>query len=92
MLGAPGAPQQRAYIGRVIGTIRRGRLDHVIVLNEGVMVSASATIPEYYHLRTNSSVAAQGQAGEPVRAAAGAGACGSGAQGGRLHHRYGRAA
>jgi transposase InsO family protein len=34
MLGAPGVPQQRADIERVIGTIRRECLDHVIVFNE----------------------------------------------------------
>jgi transposase InsO family protein len=34
VLGAPGVPQQRAYIERVIGTIRRECLDHVIVVNE----------------------------------------------------------
>jgi transposase InsO family protein len=33
-LGAPRVPQQRAYIERVIGTIRRECLDHVIVFNE----------------------------------------------------------
>ena len=30
VLGAPGAPQQRAYVERVIGTIRRECLDHLI--------------------------------------------------------------
>ena len=34
VVGAPRAPQQRAYIERVIGTIRRECLDHVIVFNE----------------------------------------------------------
>jgi transposase InsO family protein len=34
VLGAPGVPQPRAYIERVIGTIRRECLDHVIVFNE----------------------------------------------------------
>src|SRR5215469_10725309 len=31
MLGAPGVPQKRAYIERVIGTIRRECLDHLIM-------------------------------------------------------------
>jgi len=30
VLGAPGVPQQRAYIERVIGTIRRECLDHAV--------------------------------------------------------------
>jgi hypothetical protein len=34
LLGAPRAPWQRAYIKRVIGTIRRECLDHVIVFSE----------------------------------------------------------
>jgi len=34
VLSAPGAPWQRAYIERVIGTIRRKCLDHVIVVTE----------------------------------------------------------
>ena len=34
VLGAPGVPLQRAYIERVMGTIRRECLDHVIVFNE----------------------------------------------------------
>ena len=29
-LGAPGVPQQRAYIERVMGTIRRECLDHAV--------------------------------------------------------------
>jgi putative transposase len=33
-LATPGAPQQRAYIERVIDTVRRECLDHVIVFNE----------------------------------------------------------
>jgi putative transposase len=34
VLSAPRSPWQRAYIERVIGSIRRECLDHVIVLNE----------------------------------------------------------
>ena len=33
VLSAPRSPWQRAYVERVIGTIRRECLDHVIVLN-----------------------------------------------------------
>ena len=35
VLGTPAAPQQRAHIERMIGTICRECLDHVIVFNEG---------------------------------------------------------
>ena len=34
VLGAPRSPWQRAYVERVIGSIRRECLDHVIVLDE----------------------------------------------------------
>jgi transposase InsO family protein len=34
VLRAPGVPQPRSYIERVVGTIRRECLDHVIVFNE----------------------------------------------------------
>jgi len=35
--GAPGVPQQRVYIERVIGTIRRDCLDHVVAFNEATL-------------------------------------------------------
>jgi transposase InsO family protein len=35
VLSAPRSPWQRAYMERVIGTIRRKCLDHIIVFNEG---------------------------------------------------------
>jgi putative transposase len=34
VLSAPRSPWQRAYVERVIGSIRRECLDHVIVLGE----------------------------------------------------------
>ena len=34
VLSAPRSPWQRPYVERVIGTIRRECLDHVIVFNE----------------------------------------------------------
>jgi len=34
VLSAPRSPWQRAYVERVIGSIRRECLDHVIVLSE----------------------------------------------------------
>ena len=49
VLGAPRAPRQRAYIERVIGTIRRECLDHVIVFNEAALHRHLKLFLEYYH-------------------------------------------
>jgi transposase InsO family protein len=49
VLGVPGAPQQRAYIERVIGTIRRECLDHLIVFDEGSLLRHLKSFLAYYH-------------------------------------------
>jgi putative transposase len=49
VLGAPRAPRQRAYIERVIGTIRRECLDHMIVCNEASLRRQLKFFLEYYH-------------------------------------------
>jgi transposase InsO family protein len=49
LLGAPGVPQQRAYIERVIGSIRRECLDHLIVFNEATLCRHLKLFLPYYH-------------------------------------------
>ena len=49
VLSAPRSPWQRAYVERVIGTIRRECLDHVIMFNEGSLDRHLRTFVEYYH-------------------------------------------
>jgi transposase InsO family protein len=49
VLSAPRAPWQRAYVERVIGTIRRECLDHVIVFNEGALYHHLQRFLSYYH-------------------------------------------
>lgn len=49
VLGAIGVPQQRAYIERVIGTIRRECLDHLIVFNEATLCRQLRLFLTYYH-------------------------------------------
>jgi transposase InsO family protein len=49
VLGAPGVPQQRAYIERVIGTIRREGLDNSIIVNEAALRQHLKSFLEYYH-------------------------------------------
>src|SRR5512133_2996000 len=49
VLSAPRSPCQRAYVERVIGTIRRECLDHVIVLNEASLYRHVKSFLAYYH-------------------------------------------
>ena len=49
VLSAPRSPWQRAYIERVIGTIRRECLDHVIVFNEQSLRRHLRGFMDYYH-------------------------------------------
>ena len=56
VLSAPRSPWQRAYVERVIGTIRRECLDHMIVFNEGSLYRHLQSFVEYYH-RTRTHLA-----------------------------------
>jgi transposase InsO family protein len=49
VLGAPRSPWQRAYVERVIGTIRRECLDHVIVFSEADLSRHLRRFVDYYH-------------------------------------------
>ena len=49
VLSAPRSPWQRAYVERVIGTIRRECLDHMIVFNERSLCRHLKVFIEYYH-------------------------------------------
>jgi transposase InsO family protein len=58
VLGAPRAPRQRAYVERVIGTIRRECLDHEIVFGEASLYQHMKLFLSYYHeSRTHLSLA-----------------------------------
>jgi transposase InsO family protein len=46
---APRSPWQNPYCERVIGSIRRDALDHVIVLNERHLRRVLRTYVDYYH-------------------------------------------
>jgi len=70
VLSAPRSPWQRAYIERVIGSIRRECIDHVIVFNEESLRRHMKSYVQYYHeTRTHQSL--EGHAGESVGASAG---------------------
>ncbi len=49
VLGAPRSPWQHAYVERVIGSIRRECLDHVIVFSEESLRRALQSYISYYH-------------------------------------------
>ena len=49
VLSTPRSPWQRAYVERVIGTIRRECLDHVIVFNEASLHRHVRSFVTYYH-------------------------------------------
>ena len=49
VLSAPRSPWQRAYVERVIGSIRRECLDHVIVFEERSLRRILASYVDYYH-------------------------------------------
>src|ERR1700758_1550348 len=49
VLSTPRSPWQRAYVERVIGSIRRECLDHVIVFHESSLRRILASSLDYYH-------------------------------------------
>ena len=49
VLSAPRSPWQRAYVERLIGSIRRECLDHMIVFNERSLQRTLTSFRSYYH-------------------------------------------
>jgi putative transposase len=49
VLSAPRSPWQNPFVERLIGTLRRDCLDHVIVLNERHLRRILARYLDYYH-------------------------------------------
>ena len=91
-LSAPRSPWQRAYIERVIGTIRRECLDHLIVFNEESLYRHVKSFVAYYHeSRTHLSLAKDAPESRPVQAPE-LGRIVAIPQVGGLHHRYERRA
>ena len=64
VLSAPRSPWQRAYVERVIGTIRRECLDHMVVFNESSLSRHLQAFVGYYH-RTRTHLALQKDAPVP---------------------------
>ena|SRR5215472_16565134 len=92
VLSAPRSPCQRAYVERVIGTIRRECLDHVIVFSEAGLYRHVKSFLAYYHdSRTHLSLKKDAPASRPVHGPE-AGRIIAIPQVGGLHHHYKRQA
>jgi transposase InsO family protein len=92
VLGAPRVPQQRAYIERVIGTIRRECLDHLIVLDQTSLLRHLKSFLDYYHAtRTHLALEKDTPEHRAVQVPA-SGRVAAIPQVGGLHHRYERRA
>jgi len=90
VLSAPRSPWQRAYIERVIGSIRRECLDHVIVLSEESLRRTLRSYFSYYHRsRLHLSLKRDSQEPRPVQSI---GRIVAFLEVGGLHHRYDRVA
>jgi len=92
VLSTPWSPWECAFIERVIGTIRRECLDHVIVFNQASLYRHLKSFLAYYHeSRTHLSLAKDSPEPRPVHEAE-CGAVVAIPQVDGLHHRYERRA
>src|SRR5258706_14911805 len=92
VLSAPRSPWQRAYIERVIGTLRRECLDRVIVFNETSLYRYLQSFIAYYHRsRTHLGLQKDTPEARPVQLPE-AGRIVAIPEVGGLHHRYERRA
>ena len=86
------SPWQNGYVERLIGSIRRECLDHVIVFNERHLMCVMGEYVRYYNeSRTHLSLGKGAPDGRPVEPPS-AGPIGSRPEVGGLHHRYQREA
>jgi len=90
VLSTPRSPWQRAYVERVIGSIRRECLDHLIAFNETSLRRILRSYVEYYH-RSRTHLALGKDSPEPRSIqSAKMGRVVALPQVGGLHHRYER--
>ena len=92
VLSTPRSPWQRAYVERVIGSIRRECLDHVIVFHETSLRRILDSYFDYYHRsRTHLSLGKDAPEPRPIQPPE-MGPVVAVPQVGGLHHRYERRA
>jgi len=64
---APASPWQNPYVERIIGSLRRELLDHVVVLNERHLKQLLSSYLDYYHpWRTHQSLQRDAPDGRPI--------------------------
>ena len=89
---APHAPWQSPYVERLIGSIRRGCLDHVIIVGEAHLRRVLIAYLRYYHeARPHGALARNAPASRAVEPPS-PGTIHAIPHLGGLHHRYARAA
>jgi putative transposase len=92
VLTAPQSPWQNAYVERLIGSIRRECLDHVIILHEaGLRRVLKSYFETYERSRTHLSLDKDAPISRPIQPPA-LGRIVELPQVGELHHRYERIA
>jgi putative transposase len=92
VLSTPRAPWQRAYVERVIGSIRRECLDHMIVFHETSLRRILGSYFDYYHRsRTHLSLSKDSPEPRSIQPPE-MGSVVAVSQVGGLHHRYERRA
>lgn len=92
VLTAPQSPWQNGYVERLIGSIRRECLDHVIVLNEASLRRVlKSYFDDYERSRTHLSLGKDAPISRPIQPAV-LGRIVDIPQVGGLHHRYERVA
>ncbi|MEH6577754.1 MAG: integrase core domain-containing protein [Amphritea sp.] len=88
ILSAPRSPWQSPYVERVIGSIRRECLNHVVVINERHLRRILRSYFDYYHAsRTHLALGKDCPENRPVQSAE-SGDIVALPQVGGLHHRY----
>ena len=92
VISSPSSPWQNPYVERLIGSLRRECLDHVIILSQRHLRCVLARYVSYYHeSRTHLSLEKDAPTSRRVQAAAEGGVIAFPEVGG-LHHRYERRA
>jgi len=86
------SPWQNAYVERIIGSVRRECLDHIIIFDERHLARRAVVLLSLLPQDENASLARQGLSGEPSDTPTRCGKIVPFPEVGGLHHRYERLA